>query len=179
MKKHAVTPMLLAAGLVALSACTTLPPAPTAADTQVAGIALAINRAEVEAGELGRTRATSPAVRDFATMLAEHHGDAVRQEESWASTMEVSAAETEASRALRQNAQQSLAALRQYEGAAFDRRFMEHQLATHRWVLNTIDQALLPNAVEEGLRTHLQEVRGSVQQHIAEAERVLGGLPRS
>src|SRR5690606_7978498 len=80
-------------------------------------------------------------------------------------------------RQLEQSAQQTVTALQQYQGAAFDRAHMNSQVQLHQYALNTIDNFLLPSARSSRVRNLLQENRAIVQGHLEQARQVLNGLP--
>lgn len=168
------------AAAIVLAACATttpLPPPPAPADAEIAAIAMAANRGSIEEAELARSSAASQAVRDFASMMVQHHTEALDQERAWAANASVSPMENDSSRALTRNSEQSVSALRQYSGAAFDRAYMQRQIAMHRYLLSGIDQVLLPRATDPTLRAHLEQIRGGVQSHLTEAQRIMSGLP--
>ncbi|HEX8391474.1 MAG TPA: DUF4142 domain-containing protein [Longimicrobium sp.] len=146
------------------------------ANPDVADIALAANRAEIETGQLAVQRAESPAVRTYAQRMVTEH---TQVEEQMRATLEragIAPRETERSRALRQSTATTLVPLGQRTGADFDREYMRVQVQQHRWFLNALDESLVQAAANDALRTQLQRIRPAVATHLRDAERLLRTL---
>ena len=170
---------LIAILAVMVAACTMAPPPPPpnavpAAD--IAGLLVALHEAEVQSGNAAATKATSADVRSFAQTLVSDHTAAMNSVRDAFGRIGVTASESNTSRTLRQNAQQTITNLATYSGAEFDRRFMQAQVDMHRWAINAIDSALLPSTTRRETRTLLEEQRGHIAQHLDRAQTILRGL---
>jgi putative membrane protein len=179
MKRNALLLMIPVALLVAACASTDpmAPMVPGAmTDSEVAAVVQTANEGEVMHGQAASTRATNAEVRAFAQMMVTDHSNANEQLRNFLSTNNMTASETGASSALRDNAQRSLTALNSYNGAAFDREYMNSQVAMHQWVLNSLDNTLIPSTRNAGLRTWLQGQRAAVATHLDRARRIQSGL---
>jgi predicted outer membrane protein len=72
--------------------------------------------------------------------------------------------------------QQATDAFRGYQGRDFDRVWLDHQIATHRWMLDSIDRSYLPAAAgNAALQQELRTQRELIQRNLQEAERIRGG----
>jgi predicted outer membrane protein len=63
--------------------------------------------------------------------------------------------------------------LRGFEGEEYYRRWIEHQIAMNRWLIDAIDNSYMPSV--QGRPDLVQELttwRASVQRHLQEAERI-------
>lgn len=147
-----------------------------AQDAQVAAVARTANTGEVQQGEVARDRATNAEVRQFATMMVEDHTRANQELETLASTRGIAFAEGAATDTLRRNAETSVSNLRQYSGVELDRAYIRHQVELHQYLLNVIDQNLLPATSDAEMRTYLQTMRGSVATHLEQARQISGRL---
>jgi predicted outer membrane protein len=64
-------------------------------------------------------------------------------------------------------------ALRAFEGRDFDQRYIDHQIAMNRWLLDAIDRSYLPAAQRHpDLQRELTTLRATIQGHLQEAERL-------
>lgn len=80
------------------------------------------------------------------------------------------------SSALQSNAAQTLANLATWSGAAFDRTYIDHQIALHQWLLQSIDTALLPAARNDKLKAQIEAMRPTVQAHLDAAQKIRTSL---
>ena len=172
---------VLAATLVFAVACattdTTMQPMPGAmSDAEVAGIVQVANEGEVSHGQAASQKATTEEVRAFAQMMVSDHTNALDQMRSFLSTNNMSASETTESRNLKSAGQQTMTALNTYSGRAFDREYMRSQVEMHQWLLNALDNTLIPSTRNAGFRTWLQTQRGAVATHLDRARRIQSGL---
>lgn len=160
--------------IVALSAC-----APVTqnmegrlSDAEIAGILVAANQGQIELNRLAVQKASSPEVRQFAQQMIDEHGEAGDNATALLNRLGVTPAETEASRNLRRNNQQTVEVLRKWEGEEFDRTFMNHEVTVHEFLSDTLENQLIPSARNRELRNFLTEVNRSVEHHLSDARRL-------
>jgi len=61
-------------------------------------------------------------------------------------------------------------------GAAFDRAYVDHEIAYHEQVLDAIDKVLVPNAKNEELKALIVKVRPAFVAHLEHAKMVKGQI---
>jgi putative membrane protein len=167
------------AALFVLSGCATVVPATPAGGlthAEVAGIVAAANEGQLELARLATTRAANAEVRQFAQQMIDDHTQGHTNTQQLLGRLNVTPAESEWTRRLRESNRQTLEALGTWEGADFDRRFMDHQVALHQWLARSLDQTLIPSVTNRQLRTHLEQTRAGIGAHTTEAQRVRGRL---
>ena len=145
----------------------------------IASIVTAANQGEIEQGNAASARATSADVRSFAQMMVADHTTALNNARDTFSRAGISPTPNDITATLERGTAETLRNLNTYQGAAFDRMYMQTQVDLHTWLLQSLDTALIPSARTPELRTLLQTQRGSVAAHLEHARRILGGLPRS
>ena len=74
---------------------------------------------------------------------------------------------------------QTTATLRDKTGKDFDRAYLQSQIEQHQKVLDTIDRQLMPNAKNPQLRSHLQSMRPTIEQHLQTAKEAQQALNTS
>lgn len=130
----------------------------------------ASDRGEISQGNYARSRAIRAEVREYARSMVSMHTQASARLMDLARRLGIASTECEESRQVTADgaaAQQRLARLR---GAAFDRAYMDAQVAAHSRALDVIDRALLPAVSSPEMRTALQgDVRPMVAAHLARA----------
>ena len=139
-------------------------------DGDIVQIVSLVNRGEVDQARLAQTRASSADVREFAQMMITDHQNAQSQLEQ--DNIPDAAGGGETARLLEASAAATVAALRTYTGATFDRAYMQSQVDQHRWTLNALDQSLVPGARDGDLRGQLLAIRASVAAHLARAQQL-------
>ena len=115
-------------------------------DGEVAQVFMTANAGEVQTGQLATNEAQNASVRQFAQRMVAEHAATNQRTEAVLDDRNLAPVPTDASRALQQNTQATVEALRTYDGAAFDRAYMQSQVAMHEYTLNTLDDVLIPAA---------------------------------
>jgi len=153
-------------------------PGPTGAlnDAQIAHVAVTANAIDSAAGEMARRKAQSRAVKDFAATMVTDHTGVNQQAVALATRLDVSPEDNDVSRQLRAGADSATADLDGTSGAAFDRAYMDREVAFHQAVLDALDRTLIPGAQNSELRQLLQDVRPAIAAHLERARRVRDGL---
>jgi putative membrane protein len=175
----------LALSALLLSACATTngtmsdPIVGGTPEGEIASIMTAANQGEIEQGNAASTRATSADVRSFAQMMVADHTTALNNARDTFNRAGINPTPNNITAALERTSPETIRNLNTYQGAAFDRMYMQTQVDLHDWLLRALDTALIPSARTPELRTLLQTQRGSVAAHLEHARRILGGLPRS
>jgi len=150
------------------------PGSATMGDAEVLGVLASINRAEVEAGRLAADRATSPRIQQFARQMVDAHSTANERIEAAPTAPQPS----DLSRRLEQQSRQAVDRLRQQQGDAFDRAYVENQTRMHRQALDTIERDLMPAARDPQVKQMLQSMRSDVASHLDEAQRLQNEIAR-
>src|SRR5262245_36838519 len=136
-----------AAGLAAASAfaiASAQDKGPT--DPQIAGIVVAANKIDVDAGKIARSQSKNKEVQQFAQQMITDHTAVNKQASDLAKKLNVKPAESDTSKSLKSAAKENEANLKKLKGAAFDKAYVDHEVAYHEQVLGAIDKVLIPNA---------------------------------
>jgi putative membrane protein len=147
-------------------------------DAQIASIVVTANQVDIEAGELARTAASSGEVRKFAERMVVDHTGVNKSAGELAAKLKVTPQDNETSRALKSGGEQNLTKLRGLKGAAFDRAYVDQEVAYHAQVLDAIDKTLIPNAQNAELKALIVKVRPAIAAHLEHAKHLqaqLGG----
>ena len=115
-------------------------------DPQIAGIVVTANQIDVDAGRLARSRSRNKEVQKFAQQMITDHTAVNKQAAALAKKLGVKPAESDTSKSLKQGAKHNMASLKKLKGAAFDRAYVDHEVAYHEQVLGAIDKVLIPSA---------------------------------
>jgi putative membrane protein len=148
-------------------------------DPEVAMVVRVANLGEVREGQLARDKATDTTVRDFAQMMITDHTAASNKAEADLARAGIPSEDSQLSRQIDANSGTATESLRaSAAGRDFDRAYMDRQVEVHRSILGVIDQTLVPNARAKALKTVLNDMRKTVQDHLTRAQQVQSNLAR-
>ena len=126
----------------------------------------------------GTTAATGNPVGTGSAASGSGRGEAMRTDSAGASSRGNATLSPNAIlQELHRDAQQAMATLRPLRGAAFDRAYMDAQVAMHSKTLNALGN-LSASARDQQLRAHIDMVTRHVQEHLQEGQQLrqrLGG----
>lgn len=161
---------LLAASAVSASA------QPKINDAQIAAIAVAANQVDVDAGKLALSKARNGEIKQFAQTMITDHGGAIKAATDLAGKLKVTPQENDTSKALVKGGQDARAKLAKLDGAAFDKAYVDNEVAYHDTVVKALDDTLIPNAQNGELKSLLTSVRGVAAAHLEHARQLQKSL---
>ena len=142
--------------------------APT--DPQIAAIVVTANQVDIDAGNLALSKASSPQVKAFAQQMVTDHSGVNKAATELVGKLHVIPEGSPTSTSLKQGGDDNLAHLKTLSGAAFDRAYVDHEVAYHQAVIDAMDSALIPNAKNAELKALLVKVRPAFVAHLAHAK---------
>ena len=145
-------------------------------DPQIAGIVVAANQIDVEAGKLAKSRSKNKEVQEFAQRMITDHTAVNKQAGALVKKLGVKPEESDTSKALKAGAKENMTKLKGLQGAEFDRAYAEHEVAYHQQVLDAIDKVLIPNARNAELKGLLEKVRPAIAAHLEHAKMMVSHL---
>lgn len=147
-------------------------------DGDIAEMMKHANDAEIDAGKLAKSRATTPAVKDFAKDMIAAHEDNMKEGKKVAKNDDIKARASDESKEFKKTAKDQYSELKKKKGTDFDRAYIAHQIAMHQQLLNELDQKFIPQAQSQQFKAFLTETKGHVQEHLAKAQQVQQSLPQ-
>jgi len=171
-----------AASAATTSASDTAKPAAAAApainDAQIAHIAVTANAIDSTAGALAKKKASAKAVKDFAQTMVSDHAGVNKQAVALATKLNVTPEDNDVSKQLTAGAEQNIANLQSLSGAAFDKAYIDHEVAYHQAVLDALDKTLIPSAQNADLKALLVKVRPAFVAHLDRAKSIQSSLAK-
>ena len=155
------------------------PAAPATAtlnDPQVTHVAVLANSIDSAAGELAKQKASAKAVKNFAQMMIKDHGAVNKEAAALAKKLNVTPEDNDVSRQLKTAAEAATATLQGLSGAAFDRAYIDNEVAYHQSVLDALNKTLIPGAQNAELNGLLDKVRPAVAAHLERAKSIQATL---
>ena len=124
-----------------------------------------------------RPRPSNAEVKKFAQLMVTDHTGVNKQAVDAGHQAQGHAARTtRPARALKAGGEKNVAALKALKGAAFDKAYVDHEVAYHQAVLDAVDKTLIPNAKNEELKALLVKVRPAFVTHLEHAKHLQSSL---
>jgi putative membrane protein len=147
-------------------------------DAQIAAIVVTANQVDVDAGKLAASMGTHPDVKKFGQLMVTDHMGVNKSASELVTKLEVTPQENPTSRALKAGGKKNVDTLKGLKGAAFDRAYIDHEVAYHQQVLDAVDKTLIPGAKNEELKALLVKVRPAFVAHLEHARHVQASLAK-
>jgi putative membrane protein len=145
-------------------------------DAQIAHIVVTANQVDIDAGKLAAAAGTSADVTAFGRMMASDHAGVNKQASELAATLKVTPEDNPTSQSLKAGGEKNLGTLKTLKGAAFDKAYIDNEVAYHQSVLDAIDKTLVPNAKNAELKALIVKVRPAFVAHLEKAKSIQGSL---
>jgi putative membrane protein len=143
-------------------------------DAQIASIVVSANKVDIDAGKLAASRSTNDEVRAFARLMVTDHTGVNKSATDLAAKLKVTPQDNATSQSLKADGEKNLAHLKTLKGAAFDKAYIDHEVAYHQQVIDALDKTLIPGATNEELKALLVKVRPAFVAHLEHAKRLQG-----
>src|SRR5437762_12063692 len=128
-------------------------------DAQIASIVVTANQVDIDAGKLASSRATNPEVKKFAELMVTDHTGVNKSAVELATKLKVTQQDNPTSASIKTGGDENVKNLRTLKGAAFDKAYVDHEVAYHQQVLDAVDKTLIPGAKNAELKALLVKVR--------------------
>ena len=145
-------------------------------DAQIAAIVVTANQVDIDAGQLAAARASSADVKKFGQQMVTDHKGVNKSAVDLATKLKVTPEENETSKALKAGGEKNVANLKTLKGAAFDKAYVDHEVAYHTQVIEALDKTLIPNAKNAELKALLVKVRPAFVAHLEHAKHIQSSL---
>ena len=165
---------LFAAAVALVPASTALAQSPN--DAQIASIVVTANQVDIDAGKLATSKASKPDVKAFAQQMVTDHTGVNKQATELVTRLKVTPEDNATSQSLKSGGDTNLATLKGLSGAAFDKAYIDHEVAYHQQVLDAVDKVLIPSASNADLKALLVKVRPAFVAHLEHAKQLQSSL---
>jgi len=148
--------------------------APT--DPQIAAIVVTANQVDIDAGKLAESKAQAKDVQAFAQRMVTDHSAVNKAATDLVQKLHVTPQPNPTSASLQKGGDQNLASLQGLTAGAFDKAYVDHEVAYHEAVLQAMDKTLIPSAENAELKALLVKVRPAFVDHLDHAKQLQAQL---
>lgn len=165
-------PSFVAAGLMTLASTAVFAQSAAPNDAQIAGIVVAANTVDINAGKLAETKAQHQDVKAFAKQMVTDHTGVNKQATALVTKLKVTPEESDTSKSLKDGGAENVTKLKGLTGAEFDKAYVDNEVTYHQAVLDAIDKTLIPSAKNSELKALLEKVRPAIDAHLQHAKHI-------
>jgi len=149
---------------------------PGPSDAQIAGIVVAANTVDVDAGKLAEKMASQKEVKAFAKQMITDHEAVNQQAGALVKKLNITPENSDVSKDLKNGGDENVTKLKQLSGKAFDKAYVDHEIVYHQAVLDALDKTLIPNAKNTELKDLLVKVRPAFVAHLEHAKHIQSSM---
>lgn len=145
-------------------------------DPQIAHIAYSAGVIDVEAAKLALSKTKNDDVKAFAQSMQKDHEAVNEMALALVKKLKVTPEDNATSQALAKAGEEKRAELGKLDGAAFDKAYIDNEVAYHKQVNGALETLLIPSAQNAELKSLLETGLKLFQGHEQHAEHVAAGL---
>lgn len=164
------TILMSTVALLTLGAAVTWAQGAGPTDPQIAAIVVTANQVDIDAGKLALSKSHSKDVKEFAQRMVTDHTGVNKSATELVTKLNVTPEPSGTSQSLQKGGDDNLAALKKLSGHAFDKAYVDHEVAYHEAVLQAVDKTLIPSAQNAELKALLVKVRPAFVAHLDHAK---------
>lgn len=168
--KRALLFVLFSTLTVSASAVAADSPSSKLSDPEIASVVVAANTVDIDAGKLAEQRSSNPQVKSFAKKMQTDHSSVIKQSVDLVTRLNVTPKENELSRTLIADGEKTREHLKTLQGSAFDKAYVDNEVAYHEAVIDVIKTKLIPEATNSELKNLLVKVSPAFVEHLNHAK---------
>jgi len=146
--------------------------APTLNDPQIATVALTAHEIDIERGKFAQTKVKTREVREFADQMVNDHEAGKKEVLALATKLNVKPEESAVTKSLKEGAAKTKAELKKLKGAAFEKAYIDAEIAYHHAVIDALNKVLIPQAKNDEVKQALVNTVPTLESHLYHAKNV-------
>jgi putative membrane protein len=172
-------PMMIAAGVWLATLAAHAGEEKKLSDPQIAAVALTAHQIDIDRGKATLKKTRNAEVRQFAQQMVDDHNAGRQEAVNLAKKLGVTPEESAVTKSLEADAKKTAARLRKEKGAAFDKDYIDTEVAYHEAVIGAVKNTLVPGAQNGELKTLLQDAIPTLEGHLQHAKNVQAQLGKT
>ncbi len=145
---------------------------PKLSDAEVAHVAVVANQIDIAYADIAKEKSKEADILKFAETMKNDHNAVINQASALVKKLSVTPKENSVSQKLLADAEQTKKTLRGKSGKAFNKAYIDNEVAYHQAVINAVEGLLIPEAENAELKALLQNVVPALKTHLEHAQMV-------
>jgi putative membrane protein len=141
-------------------------------DPKIATVALTAHQIDVARGKFALGKTKNEDIKGFAKQMVDDHTLAENETLALAKKLGVKPEESAITKSLKEGADKTLADLKRLKGKAFDKAYIDAEVAYHQAVIDAVKNVLLPNVQNAEVKQALINAGPLLEGHLVHAKQV-------
>ena len=141
-------------------------------DPEIASVAVVANQNDIDFAAIAKTKSTNKDILQFAQTMATDHQSVIDQAVALVTKLGVTPKDNAVSKKLLSDAAGTKKMLSSKSGNAFNKAYINNEVAYHKAVIGAVENTLIPDASNKDLKDLLQKVLPILKTHLEHAEMV-------
>jgi len=149
---------------------------PKLTDADIAHIGVTANQIDINYAEVARKNSTNTEVVKFANLMSTDHKAVIDQAVALVTKLGVTPTDNEISKSLMKSADAKIKEMSKLKGDAFNKAYLENEVAYHQAVISTVKETLIPTAQNRELKDFLGALVAPLESHLEHAQMALAQI---
>ena len=145
---------------------------PKLTDPEIASVAVAANQIDINYAKIAKAKSKNADILKFAETMANDHQAVIDQAVALVTKLKVTPKDNAVSKKLLSDAEKTKKMLRSKSGKAFNKAYINNEVAYHKAVIAAVEDLLIPQSQNAELKELLQKVVPTFKAHLEHAEMV-------
>jgi putative membrane protein len=141
-------------------------------DPEIASVAVVANQIDIDYAKIAKEKSKNADVLKFAQTMSDDHAAVIKQAVALVTKLKVTPKDNAVSKKLLANAEKTKKDLHSTSGNAFNKAYIDNEVAYHKAVIGAVESLLIPQSQNSELKKLLQDVVPALKAHLAHAEMV-------
>jgi putative membrane protein len=141
-------------------------------DAEIASVAVVANQNDIDFAAVAKTKSSNADVLKFAETMATDHKLVIDQAMALVTKLKVTPKDNAISKKLLSDAASTRKMLSSKSGDAFNKAYIDNEVAYHKAVINEVQNVLIPDATNKELKDLLENVLPVLKTHLEHAEMI-------
>lgn len=144
--------------------------APKLTDPEIASVAVTANQIDINYAAVAQKKSKNAEVLKFAETMTNDHKAVIAQAVALVTKLKVTPKDNDISKKLLADAEKTKKTLLSKSGKAFDKAYIDNEVAYHKAVIAAVETLLIPSAKNQELKSLLEKVVPALKTHLGHAE---------
>jgi putative membrane protein len=141
-------------------------------DPEIASVAVTANQIDIDNAKIALKKSNSADVKKFAETMKKDHQAVIDQAVALAKKLGVTPKDNPTTKAFLAGSVKTQAMLKSKSGAAFNKAYIDNEVAYHKAAINEVENVLIPDATNSELKSLLQSALPIFKEHLSHAEMI-------
>lgn len=141
-------------------------------DANIGAIVLAADQIDIDYAKMALSKSKNADVRAFAEQMVTDHSAVQKSVVELAGKLHLTPVDNDTSNGLKKQSGETTAKLKSLSGAAFDKAYVDNEVAYHKAVTDVVSTVLIPNAQNAELKSALEGANPLFLGHLEHARKI-------